>query len=155
MRVMFTPIPDVMEKLTQFLLLLSLSVSFSLAQSPCLDFTIGQCVFDDDVIVSEFTLPGNLDAFVLCQELCQIEERYRSHDIIPDYQTLLDATTSPTTYRQVALAFCTLHMTLWLARISLVLLNRIYFNAFQSLALTLVMTLLNWSKLHPFLRSLN
>jgi len=64
------------KKCPHILPLFLLSVGSTWAQSPCYDFALGQCVFDDAAVVSEFTLPGNLDAFVLCQELCQIEERY-------------------------------------------------------------------------------
>jgi len=41
----------------------------------CVNFTLGDCDFKDDAVVGSFTLPGDQAAFVLCQELCQIEER--------------------------------------------------------------------------------
>ncbi len=58
-----------------FLTLLSLCASCVLGQvDTCVGFTYGDCLFNDDDVVSSYTLPGNTDAFVLCQDLCQAED---------------------------------------------------------------------------------
>jgi len=59
---------------TTSLLILSSLASLGRGQV-CLDFTLGNCQFNNDAIVAEFTLPGGPGEYVLCQELCQIEER--------------------------------------------------------------------------------
>jgi len=62
--------------LSAFLCIFKLKIAESLVLGQkCRKFSLGECDFDDTKIVSEFTLPGNPGTFVLCQELCQIEER--------------------------------------------------------------------------------
>jgi len=53
-----------------------ISLAFSLVSGQdCADFTLGGCSLNEAALVAEFTLPGDQSDFVLCQDLCQIEER--------------------------------------------------------------------------------
>ena len=48
--------------------------SSTVAAQECAGFSLGSCSMDGSSEVAEYLLPGDINAFVLCQDLCQVRK---------------------------------------------------------------------------------
>ncbi len=55
--------------------LLTVPSTITVAAQECAGFSLGSCSMDGSSEVAEYLLPGDISAFVLCQDLCQVRKK--------------------------------------------------------------------------------
>lgn len=71
------------------LAVLALAVSAATGQQLCDEFTLGECVFNDDSVIESWTIPNTPTAPITCQELCRIEDECNYFTYRSDTETCL------------------------------------------------------------------